>query len=194
MRDDDGGHKWIASPEARAQDLLHTFLKARMGERVEVYEELPTGAGRLDLYVKLEDGLAIVIELKMCGGTYSSAYAASGEEQIRHYMDNRKTHIGYLVVFDARVTLFGQALIDDHSGPHTIVEIIVDVRNRVKQSSVSARVPLMRFELAFLSRHFQGRTATLAAHLVTTSDDHEINAKVPARTLGGIETRLHILD
>jgi tetratricopeptide (TPR) repeat protein len=129
---EDGGHKWVANPEARAQDILHTFLKARMGERVEIFEEVSTGAGRLDLYVKLEGGLAIILELKMCGSPYSSAYAASGEGQIRHYMDNRITHLGYLVVFDARVNLFGQRLIGHPGGQQTIVELIVDVRSRVK--------------------------------------------------------------
>jgi hypothetical protein len=33
-------------------------------------------------------GLSIVLELKMCGGGYSSGYAASGEAQLVHYMDN----------------------------------------------------------------------------------------------------------
>jgi hypothetical protein len=42
---------------AVAEDLLHTFLKARFGDRVEIFEEVGTGAGRLDLYVKLEGGL-----------------------------------------------------------------------------------------------------------------------------------------
>ncbi len=131
--DEKGGYKWVAGPEGRAQDLLHTFLKARFSDRVEIFEEVGTGAGRLDLYVKLEGGLAIIVELKMCGAPYSTAYAASGEEQIKHYMDNRKTHIGYLVVFDARVKLFGQQLLPSTSGSHTVIEKIVDVRNRVKQ-------------------------------------------------------------
>ncbi len=134
VSDEKSGYKWVAGPEGRAQDLLHTFLKARFGDRVEIFEEVGTGAGRLDLYVKMEGDLGIIIELKMCGGGYSSAYAASGEEQINHYMDNRKTHLGYLVVFDARVNLFGQQLFSTTSGSHTVIEKIVDVRNRVKQA------------------------------------------------------------
>src|SRR5579871_642647 len=93
-------YDWIERPENWAQHLLHTALQTRFGERVEIFPELPTGAGRLDLYLKFSGGLAIVVELKMCGFRYSSPYAAAGEEQINHYMDNRKTNLGYLVVFD----------------------------------------------------------------------------------------------
>jgi tetratricopeptide (TPR) repeat protein len=130
-----GGHEWVKKPERLAQDLLHTFLKARFGERVEIFEEIATGAGRLDLYVRLEGGLSVIIELKMCGAPYSSAYAAVGEEQIQHYMDNRKTNLGYLVVFDGRIDLFGERLVSQQVGPHTVVEKIVDVRNRVNKKS-----------------------------------------------------------
>jgi tetratricopeptide (TPR) repeat protein len=129
-----GGYRWSPRPEARAQDLLHTFIKARFVDRIEIFEEVGTGAGRLDLYVRAEGGLGIIVELKMCGDPYSTIYAASGEEQIKHYMDNRQTRLGYLVVFDARVKLYGQRLLSFTAGPHTIIEKIVDVRNRVKSS------------------------------------------------------------
>lgn len=132
--DGKGGHKWVTHPERQAQDLLHTFFKARFDDHVEIFEELGTGAGRLDLYVKFEGGLSIIVELKMCGGGYSSAYAASGEEQIVHYMENRETNLGYLVVFDGRKEKFGQPLLESTSGPHTIVESIIDVRASVKVS------------------------------------------------------------
>lgn len=130
--DKKGKYKWVASPERLAQLLLHTFLKARFGERVEIFQEVGAGAGRIDLYVRFENGPSIVIELKMCGAPYSSAYAASGEEQIRHYMDNRRTNLGYLVVFDARARLFGKPLMQSNPSPHTVFEKVVDVRNRVK--------------------------------------------------------------
>jgi len=59
---------WTSSPEAYAQTLLHTYMQAKkFNDRVEIFEELDTGAGRLDLYIKLEGGLSIVVELKMCG-------------------------------------------------------------------------------------------------------------------------------
>jgi tetratricopeptide (TPR) repeat protein len=130
----DGDYQWIPRPEKRAQDLLHTALKARFEDRIEVFEEIGTGAGRLDLYVKLEGGLSIVVELKMCGFGYSSNYAAAGEEQINHYMDNRKTHLGYLVVFDARLDKLGQRLLSDARGPHTIIEKLIDVTPRVRRA------------------------------------------------------------
>jgi tetratricopeptide (TPR) repeat protein len=133
-RQKDGSHKWVPSPERLAQDFLHAFLKARFGQRVEVFEEVSAGAGRLDIYVKLDGGLAVILELKMCGPGYSSAYASSGEEQIIHYLENRQTHLGYLVVFDARVNLFCDDLLKGGCGAYTIIEKFVDVRNRVKST------------------------------------------------------------
>jgi tetratricopeptide (TPR) repeat protein len=121
---------WTSGPEAYAQTLLHTYLQAKFGDRVEIFEELDTGAGRLDLYVKLEGGLSIVVELKMCGNGYSSNYAASGETQIVHYMDNRRTNLGYLVICDARATINAKSVISK-SPQQTIIEIFVDVRPEV---------------------------------------------------------------
>ena len=131
-----GDHVWISHPEQRAQDLLHTFLKARFQSRISLFEELGTGAGRLDLFLRLDSGLCVIVELKMCGFGYSSAYAASGEEQIRHYMQNRSSHIGYLVVFDSRLDIFGTPLVNgDNESSDTICEFIVDVRPRVSARS-----------------------------------------------------------
>jgi tetratricopeptide (TPR) repeat protein len=72
------GHKWISSPEQHGQNLLHTFIKSRFGEIVEAIEEVDTGAGRIDIYLRFENGLKTIIELKMCGGGYSEGYAVSG--------------------------------------------------------------------------------------------------------------------
>lgn len=131
-KEPDTDYRWISHPEQRAQDLLHTFFKARFQERISVFEELDTGAGRLDLLLKFQGGLSAIAELKMCGFGYSSAYAAAGETQIRHYMENRDVHLGYLVVHDARLTEFAQPLIAaDATGRDTVVEIFVDVRPRV---------------------------------------------------------------
>ena len=125
-------YEWTSHPERRAQDLLHTFFKARFQERISVFEELNTGAGRLDLLLKFHGGLSAIFELKICGFGYSSTYAAAGEDQIRHYMENRDVHLGYLIVHDARLMDFAQALIaGDSTAQDTIVEIFVDVRPRV---------------------------------------------------------------
>lgn len=131
-----GRRKWASAPERLAQNLLHTALKSRFGERGEVFEEIAAGAGRLDLYAKFVGGLAVIVELKMCGSPYSSTYAAAGEEQIKHYMDNRRTYLGYLVVFDGRSKQFGKPVLQDAAGPYTVIEKIVDVRNTVRQDSV----------------------------------------------------------
>lgn len=88
----------------------------------------------------MDNGLAAVVELKMCGKGYSSTYAASGEEQIIHYLDNRNTSRGYLVVFDARANDFGKALLKTAvTGKFTIGERFVDLRPEVKQKSSSPK-------------------------------------------------------
>lgn len=129
---DSSDYVWVEKPERQAQILLHTFLKARFQERIDVFEELATGAGRLDVYVQLSGGLATIIELKMCGFRYSSSYASAGEKQISHYMDNRRSSIGYLLVFDSRLRDFASPLTDvPHQDCLTIRTRFVDVRPRV---------------------------------------------------------------
>lgn len=123
---------WIERPERKAQDLLQMYLQAKFDERVELYEEIVAGAGRIDLYVKLSGGLSIVVEIKMCGGSYSSAYAAAGEHQITHYMENKGTKLGYLVVFDGRARMFGKRALSGRRGGYTVIEQSVDVRPTVK--------------------------------------------------------------
>ncbi|WHT78537.1 hypothetical protein QMY54_03322 [Pseudomonas rhodesiae] len=127
-------YKWVSHPEKRAQDLFHTFVKARFLHRVSVFEELDTGAGRLDIYLKLDGGLSVIVELKMCGFGYPTSYAVAGEGQIQHYMDNRESHLGYLLVFDSRLNKNKDPLLPDMaSSSRTIYEILVDVRPRVSE-------------------------------------------------------------
>jgi hypothetical protein len=72
----------------------------------------------------------------MCGFGYSSGYASSGEEQILHYMENRNTHLGYLVVFDARLDKNGSRLLGVRpTDTFTVIEKIVDVRPRVSNKT-----------------------------------------------------------
>lgn len=124
------GHRWVERPEKHAQDLLYAYLKARFRERAQVLEELASGAGRLDIYVQFFGALSLVIELKMCGRGYSSAYAAAGKQQILHYMENRGTNLGYLVVFDARKRDFGKALFHA-SGQFLVVSKFVNVQPQI---------------------------------------------------------------
>ena len=122
-------YKWRSHPESFGQTLLHTFIQAKFGTRAEIYEELDTGAGRLDILMRFQGGLSVVVELKMCGSGYPSTYAASGEGQIRHYMDNRNVNVGILLTFDARTRDAGKCLMEGvDSGKYTIKEILVDVR------------------------------------------------------------------
>jgi tetratricopeptide (TPR) repeat protein len=135
-KDEDGDYEWVSHPEQRAQDLLHTFLKARFQDRISVFEEVGAGAGRLDLILRFSGGLSAICELKMCGFGYSSTYAAEGNDQICHYMENRNVHLGYLVVHDARLNGYAQPLrAAAEDGADTVEEIFVDVRPRVSARS-----------------------------------------------------------
>jgi hypothetical protein len=49
----DKDHEWIAAPGRQAKNFLHVYLQARFGDRVEIFDELAAGAGRIDLYVRL---------------------------------------------------------------------------------------------------------------------------------------------
>ncbi|MBS1595884.1 MAG: hypothetical protein JST90_16355 [Bacteroidetes bacterium] len=104
-----GKHKWTTSPESLAKHFLITALKTKYGsDAIEIIQEHVSGAGVIDLYALLRGGLKVVIELKMCGEGYSSTYALSGEDQLIHYLGNNETHLGFLIVFDARIRDFGK--------------------------------------------------------------------------------------
>jgi hypothetical protein len=122
-------HEWVERPERRAQDIVTTFLTASFGKRVEVLEDVAAGAGFVDLYVVGEKGFRAIVELKMLGDPYTSTYAFAGENQIAHYMDQKKVSIGYLVIFDARKREFGKHPQSASAlGNKTIRIILVDVR------------------------------------------------------------------
>jgi tetratricopeptide (TPR) repeat protein len=127
-------HRWRPSPERIAHSELHTFLKASFSDGIETFEEVSSGAGRIDLYVLLSGGARVVIELKMCGLTYPSSYAFEGIEQITHYMTNRRTSVGLLVIFDARAHDYGKGLSAvEMVGEQTVYCYFVDVRPTVKE-------------------------------------------------------------
>src|SRR5690606_8323227 len=128
--------KWTRHPERHAQNLLHTFLKAKFGPRIEVFEELSAGAGRIDIYVMLEGGLRFVVELTLAGAPgYSSTYAFSGAEQLQHYMEQKKSALGYLLVFDARIRDWGKGETSSGKGKYTVRVFFADVRAQVKTSA-----------------------------------------------------------
>ena len=140
---DTAGHKWIEKPESRAKDLLHVFLSGAFRKGLKQFEEIASGAGRIDLYVELAGGVSAILELKMLGAPYSTSYALQGEDQIAHYMDNRDCHLGYLVVFDARTVTWG-SLPDEGTGNNTIVRVFVDVRPDIPSKAKKDRKPKKR--------------------------------------------------
>jgi tetratricopeptide (TPR) repeat protein len=131
VKDEKDDYVWMPSPEGYAQSLLHTYLKGKFGERISVFEEIKTGAGRIDIYVQLTGGLSVAVELKMCGFRYSTTYAAAGEDQVLHYMENKRTSLGYLVVFDARLDHNGEKIMPERQADkYTVKERTCDVRPR----------------------------------------------------------------
>jgi hypothetical protein len=84
------------------------------------------------MFLKFSGGLQVVIELKMCGSNYSLNYAAGGFNQLIHYMDNKDTALGYLIIFDARKRDFNTGIekvitIDKY----TLFSRIIDVRSTI---------------------------------------------------------------
>ena len=129
-----GGYKWVKNPEELSKQLFISFMNGRFGKgRVELIQEPRAGAGFIDLYIILSGGLKIVVELKMCGERYSSTYALSGYEQIVHYLDNKDTKVGYLIVFDSRKRDYGKNFERRSlTNGYCIITEVVDVRHNVK--------------------------------------------------------------
>ena len=129
-------YKWTKNPEEKSKQLLITFLNAKLGfDSTEIIQECRAGAGFIDLYIILPGGLKVIVELKMCGGGYSSTYALSGESQIIHYQQNKTTNLGYLVVFDGRIRDYGKGFKEiQNINNHTIYAIAVDIRHTIDKS------------------------------------------------------------
>lgn len=127
-------HKWVSSPEQHGQNLLHTFIKSRFGDNINAIEEVSAGAGRIDIYLWFQNGIKTVVELKICGGSgYSQGYALEGVKQLSHYLDNRQTYLGYLIVFDGRIRDYGKGIEPQYSyEKFTIRSYVADVRPEVK--------------------------------------------------------------
>lgn len=127
-------YHWTPSPEKTAKRLLRTFLKGQYRDGIDTFEEIAAGAGKIDIYVVFSNGERAVIELKMCGHRYSMDYAQSGVEQVVHYMRNRKTSTGFLIVFDSRMRDFGKGLHREAVFDGVSVPVLVtDLRPYVKQ-------------------------------------------------------------
>ncbi len=132
---DDNGYKWASKPETIAKHALIMFFAARFESvNLELIQEPRAGAGFIDLYLVTNNGIKVVIELKMCGNGYSSSYALSGESQILHYLENKKTNVGFLVVFDSRTRDFAKGLQDFKSiDRYSIFTKVIDVRSAIQK-------------------------------------------------------------
>lgn len=135
-RKDASQHQWIQSPEKRAQELLHIAISMSLGrERLDVFEEVGAGAGRIDLFVSGGPTFRCIVELKMLGKPYDTGYAFRGKEQIAHYMESRRAYLGYLVIIDGRTRENGKGLnATETVGRSTVRVIFVDVRPTVLPS------------------------------------------------------------
>lgn len=132
VKDDVKGYKWTSNPETVAKHHLLQFLSAKFGNELELVQEDRAGAGFIDLYLIAKNGLKFVVELKMCGSGYSSTYAVSGESQIIHYLKNKETKVGFLIVFDSRTRDFSKGLEKFKTYDNfSIYTKIIDVRNKI---------------------------------------------------------------
>ena len=128
-----GKKKWVQRPESHAKNLLQTFLRGRFEDKISQFEEITAGAGKADIFIIFADGKKVVIELKICGDGYSLNYAKEGWLQLIHYMENRKSKIGYLVVFDSRKKDFSKNIPEyEKINDLEMKSFIIDVRPYVK--------------------------------------------------------------
>ncbi|MGD9099959.1 MAG: hypothetical protein PVF45_05730, partial [Anaerolineae bacterium] len=125
--------KWISRPEQHAKNLLRTFLNGRFGDSLYTFEEIGSGAGVIDVFIISPGEERAVVELKMCGYGYSQTWARGGIQQLTHYMENKNSEIGYLMVFDSRVRDFAKGLQStEFVNEMRVVTIIIDLRPYVK--------------------------------------------------------------
>lgn len=134
-------YKWVSQPEQRGKDLLRTHLNGRFGDSFYTLEEISAGAGMIDLYIITPSGEKAIVELKMCGHGYTKKWALGGIEQLFHYMENKRTTTGYLIVFDSRVRDFSIGFPPTESDNGMIVTtIIIDLRPYVKREDAPDNV------------------------------------------------------
>ena len=128
-------YKWISEPEKKCKKDLKMFLDLTFKDKVEIIEEVSIGAGFIDLYVKFNNNLEIIIELKMCGQNYTTNYAKSGIEQVKHYLKNKQTKLGYLLVYDARTEKYGTEIPSNiFNAGCTIFTKFIDMRMNIKNN------------------------------------------------------------
>ena len=68
----------------------------------------------------------------MCGTPYTTNYALRGKEQLAHYLRNRQSKFGYLVVFDGRKSAKAKVKVMDKDFKHNNCKVsltIIEGRN-----------------------------------------------------------------
>ncbi len=126
------GHDYVKHPETLAKTNFISFFNSRFGENVRIIDECTAGAGFIDIYL-IFSTFTIVVELKMCGHRYSSNYALGGKEQLKHYLNNSDSRLGYLLVFDSRIREVNKYLNETIDGKnYTIITKAIDIRPKVK--------------------------------------------------------------
>jgi tetratricopeptide (TPR) repeat protein len=102
-------YKWINHPEEEVKNLFMQGISQKyFANDFDIIEEVRVGPGKIDLYIIIGNILKTIIELKICGGGYSSTYAISGEQQLSNYLDDKKISFGILIVFDGRIRDFSK--------------------------------------------------------------------------------------
>ncbi len=101
-KNENGINKFNNSPENIAKIAFMDFFKSEFGKQIEIIDEYKAGAGAIDLYIQFSPNINIIVELKMCGNSYSSNYALEGNLQLKHYYENSGGSLCYLIVFDGR--------------------------------------------------------------------------------------------
>lgn len=131
-KEEEDKHEYVDFPETLAKTNFITFMNSRFVDNVKIIDECTAGAGFIDVYLIFKT-FTVVVELKMCGHGYSSTYALSGKEQLKHYLDNSDSRLAYLLVFDSRIKDFNKYMsekIDDKE--YTIITNAIDIRPIVK--------------------------------------------------------------
>ena len=127
-------YRWKSNPEAEVKNLfIQGIVQIFSRSDFEIIEEVKTSAGRIDLYVIIGSDLKIIIELKMCGGGYSSNYAIDGENQLINYLESKNLSFGVLIVFDGRIRDFSKGISSVISKNNKLIHtIVVDMRPKLE--------------------------------------------------------------
>jgi hypothetical protein len=131
------GKNFISNPEQFAQLLLLFYFGVKVGSG-NIFKEIPTGGGRIDVVITYL-GENYIVEIKMLGGHYTINYALSGIEQLSYYIQNRDAQKGYLIVFDGRCDDQKKSTLPDEENRNGNLIKIIDISINPSAPSKKAR-------------------------------------------------------